>query len=62
MIAMMGGTTLPKVMGTIADSTGLSRAFIVRMACFGFIAAYAFLWPRLSGAQGLHGVSASGGH
>jgi hypothetical protein len=34
----------------------------VPMACFAFVAAYAFLWPRLSGAEGLHGVSAAGGH
>jgi MFS transporter, FHS family, L-fucose permease len=61
-MAIMGGAILPKVMGAIADATDLSRAFIVPMACFAFIAAYAFLWPRLSGAEGLHGVSASGGH
>ncbi|MBV9488507.1 MAG: sugar MFS transporter [Verrucomicrobia bacterium] len=61
-MAIMGGAILPKVMGAIADATDLSRAFIVPMVCFGFIAAYAFLWPRLSGAESLHGVSASGGH
>ena len=61
-MAIMGGAILPKVMGAIADATDLSRAFIVPMACFVFIAAYAFLWPRLSGAEALHGVSASGGH
>jgi MFS transporter, FHS family, L-fucose permease len=50
------------VMGTIADMSDLSRGFIVPMLCFAFIAVYAFMWPRLSGSEGLHGVSASGGH
>ena len=61
-MAIMGGAILPKVMGAIADMSDLSRAFIVPMACFAFIAVYAFLWPRLSGSEGVHGVSAAGGH
>jgi MFS transporter, FHS family, L-fucose permease len=61
-MAIMGGAILPKVMGAIADMSDLSRGFVVPMVCFAFIAVYAFLWPRLSGAEGLHGVSASGGH
>ncbi len=61
-MAIMGGAILPKVMGAIADMSDLSRGFIVPMVCFGFIAVYAFLWPRLSGSEGMHGVSASGGH
>jgi hypothetical protein len=32
------------------------------MVCFAFIAVYAYLWPRLSGSEGMHGVSATGGH
>jgi FHS family L-fucose permease-like MFS transporter len=51
------------VMGAIADMSDLSRAFIVPMLCFGFIAVYAYLWPRLSGSEeGMRGVSATGGH
>jgi MFS transporter, FHS family, L-fucose permease len=61
-MAIMGGAILPKVMGAIADMSDLSRGFIVPMVCFGFIAVYAYLWPRLSGSEGVHGVSASGGH
>jgi MFS transporter, FHS family, L-fucose permease len=61
-MAIMGGAILPKVMGSIADASDLSRSFIVPMLCFAFIAVYAYLWPRLSGAEGVHGVSASGGH
>ena len=62
-MAIMGGAILPKVMGAIADMSDLSRAFIVPMLCFGFIAVYAYLWPRLSGSEeGMRGVSATGGH
>jgi MFS transporter, FHS family, L-fucose permease len=61
-MAIMGGAILPKVMGSIADAYDLSRGFIVPMLCFAFIAVYAFLWPRLSGAESMIGVSASGGH
>jgi FHS family L-fucose permease-like MFS transporter len=61
-MAIMGGAILPKVMGAIADISDLSRGFIVPMVCFGFIAAYAYLWPRLSGSEGLHGVATVGGH
>jgi len=61
-MAIMGGAILPKVMGAIADISDLSRGFIVPMACFAFISAYAYLWPRLSGSEGLHGVSTSRAH
>ena len=61
-MAIMGGAILPKVMGAIADMSDLSRGFIVPMVCFGFIAVYAFMWPKLSGSEGMRGVSASGGH
>jgi FHS family L-fucose permease-like MFS transporter len=61
-MAIMGGAILPKLMGAVADKYDLSRGFIVPMLCFAFVAFYGFMWPRLSGAEGLHGVSASGGH
>src|ERR1700738_844664 len=61
-MAIMGGAILPKVMGAIADMSDLSRGFIVPMLCFAFIAVYAFMWPRLSGSEGVHGVSSTGGH
>jgi FHS family L-fucose permease-like MFS transporter len=61
-MAIMGGAILPKVMGAIADMSDLSRAFIVPMVCFGFIAVYGFLWPRLTGSEGMVGVSVTGGH
>ena len=61
-MAIMGGALLPKVMGAVADKYDLSRGFIVPLLCFGFVAIYGFLWPRLSGHEGMHGVSTAGGH
>ncbi len=61
-MAIMGGAILPKVMGHVADSYDLSRGFIVPMLCFAFVAVYGFMWPKLSGAEGMHGVSTTGGH
>ncbi|MEY2486275.1 MAG: transporter, family, L-fucose permease [Verrucomicrobiota bacterium] len=61
-MAIMGGAILPKVMGAVGDKYDLSRGFSVPMLCFAFVAAYGFLWPRLSGCEGMHGVSTSGGH
>jgi FHS family L-fucose permease-like MFS transporter len=61
-MAIMGGALLPKLMGEVADQSDLSRGFIVPALCFGVVAAYGFLWPRLSGHEGMHGVSTTGGH
>jgi MFS transporter, FHS family, L-fucose permease len=61
-MAIMGGAILPKVMGAVADKYDLSRGFIVPMLCFAVVAAYGFMWPRLSGADSMHGVSTTGGH
>jgi MFS transporter, FHS family, L-fucose permease len=61
-MAIMGGALLPKVMGAVADRSDLSRGFIVPLFCFAFVAAYGFLWPKLSGHEAMHGVSTTGGH
>ena len=61
-MAIMGGAILPKVMGEVADKYDLSRGFIVPLLCFAFVAAYGFLWPKPSGAEGVTGVSTTGGH
>ncbi len=61
-MAIMGGAILPKVMGAVADHSDLSRGFIVPLFCFLVVAAYGFLWPKLSGHEAMHGVSTSGGH
>jgi FHS family L-fucose permease-like MFS transporter len=47
-MAIMGGAILPKLMGYVADQFDMSRAFIVPMFCFAFVACYGFYWPRFS--------------
>ena len=49
-------------MGAVADRYDLSRGFIVPMLCFAFVAFYGFWWPRLSHAEGVKGISTTGGH
>jgi fucose permease len=61
-MAIMGGAMLPKLMGHVADQYDMSRGFIVPMVCFVLIAVYGYCWPKLSRAESLHGVGASGGH
>ena len=61
-MAIMGGAILPKLMGYVADQYDMSRAFIVPMVCFAFVALYGFLWPKLANAESLHSGSASKGH
>jgi FHS family L-fucose permease-like MFS transporter len=50
-MAIMGGAILPKVMGMIADKYDMSRAFIVPLACFVFVAIYGCNWVRLRGGN-----------
>ena len=61
-MAIMGGAILPKVMGAVGDKFDMSRAFIVPMLCFGFVAFYGFMWSKFSGAESMHGVKTTGGH
>lgn len=61
-MAIIGGALLPKLMGAIGDAYDMSRAFIVPMACFAFVAFYGYAWPRLSGADALGGGRPSVGH
>jgi FHS family L-fucose permease-like MFS transporter len=50
-MAIMGGAILPKVMGAVGDHYDMSRAFVVPLLCFGFVAFYGYAWPRLSGVE-----------
>ena len=50
-MAIMGGALLPKLMGHVADRHGMSHGFIVPAFCFVVVAAYGFLWPKLSRAE-----------
>jgi fucose permease len=61
-MSIVGGALLPKLMGAIADHYDMSRGFIVPLICFIFIALYGYGWPKLSRAESLHGVAATGGH
>ena len=56
-MAIMGGAILPKLMGAIGDHYGVSRSFIVPLACFAFIAFYGFSWPRFSKEKSLNDAS-----
>jgi MFS transporter, FHS family, L-fucose permease len=61
-MAIMGGAILPKLMGHVGDLYDMSRAFIVPLGCFAFVALYGFLWPTLSKSGSLQGVTTTGGH
>lgn len=61
-MAIMGGAVIPKFMGHIGDTHGLSRAFIVPLICFCLIGVYALMWSKLSKSDGLVGLSASKSH
>jgi len=50
-MAIMGGALLPKVMGAVGDHYDMSRAFIVPLGCFAFVAFYGYAWPRLRGER-----------
>jgi len=52
-MAIMGGALLPKLMGYVADVYDMSRGFVVPLVCFAFVAAYGYLWPKLSGAASM---------
>jgi FHS family L-fucose permease-like MFS transporter len=51
-MAIIGGSIMPKLMGYLGDIYNMSVGFLVPMACFAFIAAYGFLWPKLSKTNG----------
>ena len=61
-MAIMGGAILPKLMGYVADQHDMSRGFIVPMACFAFVAAYGYAWPKASGAKSMTVVKSASGH
>lgn len=61
-MAIMGGAILPKLMGAVGDQYGMSRAFVVPLVCFAFVAFYGFNWPRFSRAESLTSGPALGRH
>jgi MFS transporter, FHS family, L-fucose permease len=61
-MAIMGGAVLPKVMGAIADTEGMSAGYVVPAVCFMAIALYGFFWTKLSGSDGVSSVKIGAGH
>jgi FHS family L-fucose permease-like MFS transporter len=61
-MAILGGALVPKAMGWVGDVRGMSDAFLVPMACFVVVAAYGFLWPKLSGSRDIGAISPAGSH
>lgn len=61
-MAIMGGAVLPKLMGAVADKYDMSRGYAVPFFCFGFVALYAFLWPKLAKSDGMHSVDTMRAH
>ena len=61
-MAIMGGAILPKLMGAVGDAYDISRAFVVPLACFAFVAFYGYAWPGLAKAESLNDAPALSGH
>jgi len=61
-MAIMGGAILPKVMGYVADHYDMSRAFIVPMFCFAFVAFYGWNWSKFSKGDSLQNIRGAAGH
>ncbi len=61
-MAIMGGAILPKLMGFVGDKFDMSRAFIVPLCCFAFVAFYGFNWARFANSEGIKGLSTARGH
>jgi FHS family L-fucose permease-like MFS transporter len=61
-MAIMGGAIVPKLMGAVGDHYGMSRAFIVPLVCFGFVAFYGYNWSRFSKAESLNTLGVARGH
>ena len=61
-MAIMGGAILPKLMGHVGDLYGMSRAFVVPLACFAFVSLYGYAWPKLSKCESMTSGRPMGGH
>jgi MFS transporter, FHS family, L-fucose permease len=61
-MSITGGALMPKLMGHLGDVYNMSIAFAMPLVCFGLIALYGFLWPKLSQAESLTGLSTAKGH
>jgi FHS family L-fucose permease-like MFS transporter len=50
-MAILGGAALTKVMGMLADSSGLQTAYLVPVVCFAGVAVYAWFGGEHKGAE-----------
>jgi FHS family L-fucose permease-like MFS transporter len=50
-MAIVGGALMPKLMGYLGDVFNMSVAFCMPLSCFAVIAAYGYLWPKLSSSR-----------
>lgn len=60
-MAIIGGAIMPKLMGYLGDIYNMSVGFLMPMGCFALIAIYGYLWPKLSKANSVMGISATHG-
>jgi FHS family L-fucose permease-like MFS transporter len=60
-MAIMGGAIVPKIMGAVGDHYGMSRSFIVPLACFAFVAFYGFNWSKFSKSDSLASAAVPAG-
>lgn len=61
-MAIFGGSIMPKVMGYLGDEFNMSVGFLMPLVCFAIVAAYGFNWKKFSKAEGLVGLSSTKGH
>jgi FHS family L-fucose permease-like MFS transporter len=61
-MSITGGALMPKLMGRLGDLYNMSTSFLMPMVCFLFIAAYGFLWSKLSQSEAAVSVSTTKGH
>lgn len=60
-MAIIGGSIMPKLMGYLGDVYNMSVGFLVPMGCFVLIAIYGYLWPMLSKSPGAENISSAQG-
>jgi len=60
-MSITGGALMPKLMGHLGDVYNMSVSFWMPLACFALIAAYGFLWSKLSHTPSLPGSDARPG-
>ena len=61
-MSITGGALMPKLMGHLGDIYNMSVSFWMPLVCFSLIAVYGFSWSKLSGEEGVKGLSTQGGH